>query len=83
MRTEEGSPVSAGHELYEANLRLDRAEYAMRRLHLTSMPLYLSVVLGTACNLDCPFCYQTASDQRLLPLDPLGFALRRELSAFS
>ena len=46
------------------------------------MPLYLSVVLGTSCNLDCPFCYQVRTDENLLGSDPFGIHLRRELTAF-
>jgi MoaA/NifB/PqqE/SkfB family radical SAM enzyme len=76
------SRPTAEDELYSANVRLNRAELDMRRLHLTSMPLYLSVVLGTACNIDCAYCYQTRTSENLLTSDPFGIALRRELSAF-
>ncbi len=69
-------------ELYAANFRLNRAELGLRRLHLESMPLYLSVVLGTACNINCPYCYQIRSDESLLEPKPFGAGLRREIAAF-
>ena len=46
------------------------------------MPVYLSVVLGTACNIDCRFCYQVRNADALLSPDPLGNDLKRELLAF-
>ncbi len=69
-------------ELYAANFRLNRAELSLRRLHLDSMPLYLTVALGTACNINCPYCYQIRSDENLLEPKPFGAGLRGEVAAF-
>jgi len=74
--------MTAEEELYLSNLRLNRAEFAQRRIYLTSMPRYLSVVLGTRCNIDCPYCYQTRTGEDLLAPDCFGDNLRRELAAF-
>lgn len=72
----------ADEELYQANLRLNREEWALRRVHLLSMPRYLSVVIGTACNIHCSYCYQTKAPDNLLSPEFFGDHLRRELSAF-
>ena len=44
-------------ESYRANLRLSKAEYAMRAVNLQSMPRYMTIVLGNSCNIDCIHCY--------------------------
>ncbi len=72
----------AAEELYWSNLRLNRAEFAQKRLFLASMPRYLSVVLGTRCNISCPYCYQSQTGEELLAQESFGDDLRRELAAF-
>jgi len=74
--------MSAVEELYRMNLRLNRAEFARRRIVLESMPRYLSVVIGTRCNINCPYCYQEKTGDELLGSGHFGDHLRRELAAF-
>lgn len=68
--------------VYRANLRLNKAEYALRRLHLRSMPRYLSIVIGNDCNINCPHCYQVKTGDNLMRPPEIGEELRRELTAF-
>lgn len=74
--------MSVEEELYTSNLKLNRAEFASGRMHLISMPRYLSIVIGTRCNLGCPYCYQVKSDEDLLAPQFFGVRLMRELAAF-
>jgi MoaA/NifB/PqqE/SkfB family radical SAM enzyme len=74
--------MTVEEELYASNLKLNRAEFALRRIHLTSMPRYLSIVIGTRCNINCPYCYQVKSGEDLLAPQFFGAHLRRELAAF-
>lgn len=74
--------MNAAEELYWSNLRLNQAEFAQKRIYLTSMPRYLSVVLGTRCNINCPYCYQAKTGEELLAPECFGENLRRELAAF-
>ncbi len=76
------APITSEPDLYQSNLRLNRTEFALNRIHLMSMPRYLSVVIGTRCNIDCPYCYQAKTGDSLLAREPFGDQLRRELAAF-
>ena len=67
---EERTSIAAGDELYQANLRLNRAEFALRRTYFASMPRYLSVVIGNRCNINCPYCYQAKTGANFM--DPLA-----------
>jgi len=75
------APQPAGGELrtLEANLRLSQSEYFLRRSYLRSMPRMLGLVLGNACNLDCPHCYQEKNGDNLLHPVQIGQQFRREL----
>ncbi|MGA2197792.1 MAG: radical SAM protein [Bryobacteraceae bacterium] len=64
------------------NLRLSRLEYQQRHVYLYSRPRCLSLVLGNACNIDCPHCYQPKNGDNLLRPPEIGEELRRELMAF-
>ncbi|MCP4692996.1 MAG: radical SAM protein [Desulfobacterales bacterium] len=68
--------------VYRANLRLNKTEYALRRLRLQSMPRYLGIVIGNACNINCLHCYQLKTGDNLLRPREIGEELRRELTAF-
>jgi len=74
--------MTSEYDLYQFNLRLNRTEFALNRIHLLSMPRYLSVVIGTQCNINCPYCYQTKTGHTLLSPECFGDQLRRELAAF-
>jgi len=63
---------------FEANLRLGRAEYFLHRSYLRSMPRMLGLVLGNACNIDCPHCYQEKNGDNLLRPADVAADLRRE-----
>lgn len=82
MPTADSIRIAGEEKLYSANLRLNQAEFASRRTHLTSMPRYLSVVLGTRCNINCAYCYQAKTGEELLSSKSFGDHLRRELAAF-
>ncbi|NWG13258.1 MAG: radical SAM protein [Acidobacteria bacterium] len=69
-------------QLYRSNFELNCLEFALRRIHLMSMPRYLSVVIGNRCNINCPYCYQAKTGESLLEPKELGEHLRRELAAF-
>src|SRR4051794_30321836 len=64
------------------NLRLSQLEYEQRHVYLHSRPRCLGLVLGNACNIDCPHCYQAKTGENLLHPPEIGDALRRELMAF-
>jgi len=68
-------------QIEEANRRLNRSEYQLQRLYLRSWPRFLGLVLGNACNIDCPHCYQAKSGENLLKPAEIGQDLRREFSA--
>jgi MoaA/NifB/PqqE/SkfB family radical SAM enzyme len=72
----------AADGLYEDNLRLSRLEYDAQHLYLQSRPRCLGLVLGNACNIDCPHCYQTKNGDNLLKPPSIGRELRREFMAF-
>ena len=80
----EQSPIAADRELdiLETNLRLGRAEYFLQRSYLRSMPRMLGLVLGNACNIDCPHCYQEKNGDNLLRPADIGQQLRREFLSF-
>jgi MoaA/NifB/PqqE/SkfB family radical SAM enzyme len=65
-------------QILESNLRLSRAEYLLQRTNLRSMPRTLGLVLGNACNLDCPHCYQEKNADNLLRPADIGRQLRHE-----
>ena len=65
-------------EIFEANLRLSRAEYLLQSSYLRSMPRMLGLVLGNTCNIDCPHCYQEKNGDNLLRPADIGRQLRRE-----
>jgi len=67
--------------LYLANERLSQAEYRLQRLYLRSFPRCLGLVLGNACNIDCPHCYQAKNADNLLKPREIASELRREFSA--
>lgn len=67
---------------YLDNKYLNKAEYHMGRLHLHSLPSYLTVVMGNGCNIDCRHCYQWKNRDNLFRDAQLGADLRRELTAF-
>ena len=66
--------------VYLANKRLSHAEYLLQRLYLRSLPRCLGLVLGNACNIDCPHCYQAKNGDNLLKPPEIGSELRREFS---
>lgn len=68
--------------VYLDNRYLNQAEFRLGRLHLQSMPRYLTLVLGNGCNIDCRHCYQLKNGDNLLRDPELGTTLRRELSSF-
>jgi len=75
----ESAVINRELEIVEANLRLGRAEYFLQRSWLRSMPRILGLVLGNACNLDCPHCYQERNGDNLLRPADIGRQFRREL----
>lgn len=68
----------AENRLVEENLRLSQAEYRLQHVYLRSQPRYLSLVLGNACNIDCPHCYQAKNGDNLLKPPEIAHQLRRE-----
>ncbi len=68
-------------QIEEDNRRLNRSEYLLERLYLRSRPRFLGLVLGNACNIDCPHCYQAKNSDNLLKPPEIGRELRREFSA--
>src|SRR5260370_40407610 len=74
----QSEPADRELEILENNLRLGRAEYFLQRSHLRSMPRSLGLVLGNACNIDCPHCYQEKNGDNLLRPADVGRQLRRE-----
>jgi MoaA/NifB/PqqE/SkfB family radical SAM enzyme len=72
------SPADRELAIVDANLRLGRAEYFLQRTSLRSMPRILGLVLGNACNIDCPHCYQEKNGDNLLRPADIGRQLRQE-----
>ena len=68
-------------EVLEQNLELNRLEYRSQRGYLRSRPRVLGLVLGNACNIDCPHCYQAKNQDNLLKPPEIGAELRREFAA--
>ncbi len=68
--------------VYQDNLKLSRLEYQAGHLFLRSQPRFLGLVLGNACNIYCPHCYQSKNNDNLLKPPELARELRREFSAF-
>jgi len=64
--------------LYEDNLRLSQLEYFEQHIYLRSQPRCLGLVLGNACNIYCPHCYQSKNGDNLLKPAGIGRELRRE-----
>ncbi len=64
--------------VYEDNLRLSQLEYRQQHIYLRSQPRCLSLVLGNACNIYCPHCYQSKNGDNLLRPAEIGRELRRE-----
>lgn len=71
---------SAEQRLYLDNKVLNQAEFRLGRFALASMPRYLTVVLGNACNIGCRHCYQLKNGDNLLRDAELGADLRAELA---
>jgi MoaA/NifB/PqqE/SkfB family radical SAM enzyme len=67
---------------YRDNLRLSQLEYEQWHVYLYSRPRCLGLVLGNACNISCPHCYQAKNGDNLLRPAAIGEELRRELMAF-
>lgn len=67
--------------LYEDNLRLSQLEYLQQHICLRSQPRCLGLVLGNACNIYCPHCYQSKNGDNLLKPAEIGRELRREFMA--
>ena len=67
--------------IYEDNLRLSQIEYLQQHIYLRSQPRCLGLVLGNACNIDCPHCYQAKNGDNLLKPAEIGRELRREFMA--
>jgi len=70
--------MPAPDTIYEDNLRLSRIEYQQQHIWLRSQPRSLGLVLGNACNIDCPHCYQAKDGDNLLQPAAIGRELRRE-----
>jgi len=68
--------------LYEDNLRLSQLEYDAQHIYLESRPRCLGLVLGNACNIDCPHCYQAKNSDNLLKPAGIARELRREFMGF-
>lgn len=68
--------------VYEANLRLSQFEYHSQHIYLRSWPRCLGLVLGNACNIYCPHCYQPKNGDNLLKPAAIGRELRREFMGF-
>jgi MoaA/NifB/PqqE/SkfB family radical SAM enzyme len=62
---------------YCDNLRLSQLEYEQRHVYLYSRPRCLGLVLGNACNINCPHCYQARNGDNLLRPPAIGEELRR------
>lgn len=67
--------------IYEDNLRLSQIEYLQQHIYLRSQPRCLGLVLGNACNIYCPHCYQSKNGDNLLKPAEIGRELRREFMA--
>src|SRR5271157_2357201 len=75
-------PPAVDDTAYEDNLRLSRTEYLQQHIYLQSWPRCLGIVLGNACNIDCPHCYQAKNGDNLLKPPEIGWELRREFAGF-
>ncbi len=64
--------------VFEDNLRLSQLEHFQQHIYLRSHPRCLGLVLGNACNIDCPHCYQAKNGDNLLKPAGIGRELRRE-----
>jgi MoaA/NifB/PqqE/SkfB family radical SAM enzyme len=69
---------SSEAEVHRDNLRLSQLEYQLQHIRLWSQPRCLGLVLGNACNLHCPHCYQPKNGDNLLRPAGIGKELRRE-----
>ena len=65
-------------ERYQHNLKLNKIEYNLRRLYLNSMPRYMTIVIGNACNINCRHCYQVKNGDHLFENPEIKSQLRRE-----
>ena len=70
--------MSSSIPRFAVNSYLNQVESAMGRASLTSMPRYMTIVLGNGCNIDCPHCYQNKNGDNLLRNKDIGATLRRE-----
>ncbi len=70
--------MPAPESIYEDNLRLSQIEYQQQHIYLRSQPRFLGLVLGNACNIYCPHCYQSKNGDNLLKPAAIGRELRRE-----
>jgi len=75
---EQSGTTDLEFDILDTNRRLGRAEYFLQRSYLRSMPRMLGLVLGNACNIDCPHCYQEKNGDNLLRPADIGQQLRRE-----
>ncbi len=75
-------PTGEQDAIYQRNLLLNRNEYRRQSLFLRSMPRCLGLVIGNACNLYCPHCYQAKNGDSLLRPPEIARELRRELTGF-
>ena len=75
-------PFPPQESLYQQNLRLSEIEFQRQHLYLRSLPRILGLVLGNACNIDCPHCYQAKNGDNLLKPAEIAIELRREFQAF-
>ncbi len=67
--------------VFEDNLRLSQLELLQQHIYLRSQPRFLGLVLGNACNIYCPHCYQSKNGDSLLKPPAVGRGLRREFMA--
>ena len=65
-------------QVYRTNTSLNQTEYELQHIYLRSMPRSMTVVLGNACNIYCPHCYQSKNGDHLLRHPEIGQELRRE-----
>ena len=75
-------PTITEDAVYQDNLRLSHLEYRRQQIYLRSLPRCLGLVLGNACNIDCPHCYQAKNGDNLLKPPAIGRELRREFAGF-
>jgi len=63
---------------YQYNRKLNKTEYALRRLYLNSMPRYMTIVIGNKCNINCRHCYQVKNGDSIFENPKIESHLRRE-----